>query len=67
MLQTPALILAGADDEDLGPAAQRRLMAPHFARCRVEVVPGAKHLLPVEQPAVVARLILEHVAGVVDG
>lgn len=56
-LQTPALILAGAEDADLGPDAQRTHTVPHFARCRVEVLQGARHLLPSEMPDVVASRI----------
>jgi len=58
VLRTPALILAGEADEDLGPDAQRALMAPHFAQARLSVLPGAKHLLPLEAPEAVARQIL---------
>ncbi len=57
VLKTPTLIVAGAEDVDLGPDAQRSLMLPHFAAGRLEVLPGAKHLLPMECPHEVARLI----------
>lgn len=59
-LQTPALLLAGADDESLGADAQRRYMAPHFSRNRLHVIDGTTHLLPLEAPAEVARLIAHH-------
>ena len=64
IVRMPTLILAGADDENLGPSAQRRLTAPHFARVRSVTLPGAKHLLPLERPVDVARLIDEHVVAV---
>jgi pimeloyl-ACP methyl ester carboxylesterase len=57
VLRTPALIVAGSEDADLGPDAQRRLTAPHLARHRLEVAAGAGHLLPMERPELVARLI----------
>ena len=60
VLQLPTLIVAGAEDENLGPDAQRSLMAPHFANVRSIVLPGAKHLLPLERPAEVAHAIDEH-------
>ncbi len=63
ILRTPALILAGAADPALGPEAQRRHMAPHFARPRLTVIDGAGHLLPLERPAEVARLVAEHLRG----
>ena len=59
VLQTPALILAGADDLALGPKAQAALMAPHFANVRQVDLPDAKHLLPIERADVVAKLIME--------
>jgi len=63
-LHTPTVIVAGALDPKLGPDAQRRLMAPHFAESRLEVLPGAKHLLPIECAAEVAELILQHALSV---
>jgi pimeloyl-ACP methyl ester carboxylesterase len=63
VLRTPALILAGEADADLGEAAQRRLMAPHFATARIAVVAGAKHLLPLEAPEEVAGLFLGFLRG----
>ncbi|SEN47378.1 Pimeloyl-ACP methyl ester carboxylesterase [Sphingomonas gellani] len=61
-LTIPALIVAGADDGDLGIDNQRRLNLPHYPGAWIETVPDAAHLLPYEQPAAVARLI----AGAVD-
>ena len=57
VLRTPALIVSGADDADLGPAAQACLMAPHLAHHRMVVLEGAKHLLPMERPEAVAALL----------
>ena len=57
VLPYPALIVAGAEDGDLGEDAQRRLNAPHYADARVDVVAGAAHLLPLEAPDAVAALI----------
>ncbi len=59
-LRTPALVLAGEKDPALGPAAQRRHLVPHLASHRLEVLAGAGHLLPLERPAEVARLIAGH-------
>jgi pimeloyl-ACP methyl ester carboxylesterase len=61
VIAVPALIVAGEEDGDLGVEAQRRLNLPHYADARIEVVAGAAHLLPYEQPARVAALIREHV------
>ncbi|GAA1491976.1 alpha/beta fold hydrolase [Curtobacterium herbarum] len=53
----PALVLAGAEDGDLGPDAQREVNLPHWPRGEFDVVPGAAHLLPWEQPDAVADRI----------
>ena len=65
-LHTPALLLASADDGPLGPEAQRLTAAKHFAHARLVVLPDAAHLLPIERPDDVARLIEEHVTSSVD-
>ncbi len=61
---TPAVIVAGAEDGDLGEANQRKLNLPHYAHARFETVTGAAHLLPLEQPERVARLIRDHADAV---
>ncbi|MEL6063788.1 MULTISPECIES: alpha/beta hydrolase [unclassified Methylobacterium] len=63
VLRTPALILAGSEDGDLGPDAQQALMAPHLARHRRVTVDGVGHILPLERPDLLAGLVREHVAG----
>ena len=60
VLRTPTLLLAGECDAALGPAAQRALVAPHFADVRLVTLAGAGHLLPMERADEVARLIEEH-------
>ena len=61
IVHTPTLIVAGADDENLGPQAQSRLMAPHFSNVRSLAIPSAKHLLPTERADDIARAIGHHV------
>ncbi len=57
LLRTPALVVAGAEDDALGADAQRGLVTRAFARWRAATLAGAGHLLPVERPAEVAGLI----------
>jgi len=57
LLHVPALILAGAEDGDLGEAAQRALNAPHYMHATVDIAPDAAHLIPVEQPEWLAHRI----------
>lgn len=61
VLRTPALILAGSEDADLGGDAQLALMAPHLAYHRRQIVDGVGHLLPLERPEILADLVLDHV------
>ena len=62
VLRTPTLLIAGGEDADLGPAAQQALARLHFVDARLVVLDGAGHLLPLERPEAVARLIAEHAA-----
>ncbi|MET7700349.1 4-carboxymuconolactone decarboxylase [Streptomyces sp. NPDC005485] len=55
----PALVLAGSDDQVTGPAEARTLVAG-IPDARLAVVPGASHLVPVEQPAAVTDLLVRH-------
>jgi pimeloyl-ACP methyl ester carboxylesterase len=61
VVRTPAMILYGSEDANLGEDAQRRLMAPHFASHRLVRLDGAAHLLPLERPDEVAGLIADHI------
>ena len=58
LLPYPALILAGSEEPELGPEAQRKLAAPAFARATVVELQGAGHLAPLERPAELADRIL---------
>ncbi|MFF7352481.1 MULTISPECIES: alpha/beta fold hydrolase [Streptomyces] len=55
----PTLVLVGADDQVTGPAEARTLVAG-IPDARLAVVPGASHLVPVEQPAAVTDLLAHH-------
>jgi pimeloyl-ACP methyl ester carboxylesterase len=60
LLRTPTLLIAGSDDKSLGPDVQRQQTAPHFTDSELRVVDGVTHLLPLEAPAAIARLLGEH-------
>ncbi|KQM27371.1 MULTISPECIES: alpha/beta fold hydrolase [unclassified Sphingomonas] len=62
----PALILAGAEDGDLGEAAQRALNLPHYPHGTVTKIDGAAHLIPYEQPEALAKAIAGHSAAIAD-
>ncbi|MFR0356250.1 4-carboxymuconolactone decarboxylase [Streptomyces sediminimaris] len=55
----PTLVLAGSEDRVTGPAQARTLVAG-VPDARLAVVPGASHLVPVEQPAAVTDLLVRH-------
>nr|WP_206328137.1 4-carboxymuconolactone decarboxylase [Streptomyces sp. S3(2020)] len=55
----PTLVLVGSDDQVTGPAQARTLVAG-IPDARLAVVPGASHLVPVEQPAAVTDLLVRH-------
>ena len=57
-LRTPAVVLAGESDEDLGLDAQRRLVLPHWGDAVLEPVAGAAHFVPQERPDAVAEAIV---------
>ena len=59
-ITVPTLIVAGAEDGDLGADNQRRLNLPHYPIADVAVVAGAAHLIPYEQPKALAALIAGH-------
>jgi pimeloyl-ACP methyl ester carboxylesterase len=62
----PATILAGDQDHIVDPAAARRL-AEQLPCARLELVPGAGHLLPQCEPERVAAAIAAALAGTLDG
>ncbi|MEU4925508.1 alpha/beta fold hydrolase [Streptomyces yokosukanensis] len=55
----PTMVLVGSDDQVTGPAEARTLVAG-IPDARLAVVPGASHLVPVEQPAAVTDLLAQH-------
>jgi pimeloyl-ACP methyl ester carboxylesterase len=63
LLDTPTLLIAGEDDENLGPDAQAKFMAPHMRTVSLATLTDAKHLLPLERATDIARLIRLHVAN----
>lgn len=67
VLRIPALVIAGAEDADLGAEAQAALMMPHLPHGRLAVVEGVAHLLPLEKPEELAHLVMEQAGEVPAG
>lgn len=61
-LDLPVLVLAGADDDDLGADAQPGLLASVYPRARFIALDDTGHLIPTERPSEAAAAI----AGFVD-
>jgi 3-oxoadipate enol-lactonase/4-carboxymuconolactone decarboxylase len=55
----PTSTRVGSEDQVTGPAEARTLVAG-IPDARLAVVPGASHLVPVEQPAAVTDLLVRH-------
>lgn len=58
LIRVPTLILCGEHDVLTPPEVARR-MAAQVPGARLEIVPGAGHLAPLENPAPVARALAE--------
>ena len=56
-LLCPVLYLTGAQD-GWSPVAQHQAMAAMTPQCELEVIGGAGHFMPVEQPERVADVVL---------
>jgi pimeloyl-ACP methyl ester carboxylesterase len=61
-LQTPLLVIHGAESDTFFPDAARELQRrlPH---AQLRAVPGAGHLVPLEQPEAVAAATLAFLAA----
>ncbi|MFE0629538.1 alpha/beta fold hydrolase [Streptomyces sp. NPDC058864] len=59
LITVPTLVLGGAEDQVTPPADARALVAA-IPDARLAVVPGASHLVPVEQPTAVGELLVRH-------
>jgi pimeloyl-ACP methyl ester carboxylesterase len=58
-LATPALILAGSEDKDLGLNSQQEHTSPHFRQPALVCLEGGGHLAPLERPAEVVDRFAE--------
>ncbi len=55
-IRAPALVVCGTEDR-LTPPRYSEFLRDHIAGARLEVIPGAGHLVMLEAPAEVARLL----------
>ena len=57
VLDLPSLVIAGEKDPVLPAPVQTRLVLPHLAGGRLQIVPESGHLIPLEQPAALSSMI----------
>jgi len=57
-IRQPALVVVGEDDQ-MTPVKYARYLADHLAGARLEIVPGAGHMVMLEQPAAVEKILAE--------
>ncbi len=62
LLRLPALAVTGADDPGSTPEMTHRL-ADTIPGCRAEVLPGVRHMLPMQAPAALTHLLLDLFTG----
>ena len=65
-IHAPTLVITGEDDQRSTPAMAERLAAA-LPNGRAVVVPGVRHLLPIEQPALLAELVRDFLHGPEEG
>jgi pimeloyl-ACP methyl ester carboxylesterase len=65
-IDAPTLLIAGAEDPIVAPAAAV-MFGSSFREATVAVVADAAHLANVEQPDIVNRVVLEHLAEGIGG
>ena len=63
VLELPAMVIAGEKDRSLGPEQQRVVTMPHLSRAQLCVVAGCSHLIPMERPEQMAKLLREFVGS----
>ena len=55
----PALVVAGADDASLGPSVQQRETLPLLPGATMRIIPGSRHLVPLDAPGALAATMQE--------
>ncbi|CKG96642.1 alpha/beta hydrolase [Mycolicibacterium smegmatis] len=65
-ITVPALAVTGSDDPGSTPEMSRRL-ATAIPHCRMHIIPGARHMLPVQCPRELADTITAFLGTVIGG
>jgi pimeloyl-ACP methyl ester carboxylesterase len=65
-IAVPTLILVGDQDRQDPEELQRREVLPLIEGARLEIVPDCGHLIPVDQPAAMAKAITKFVDSIAE-
>jgi pimeloyl-ACP methyl ester carboxylesterase len=57
-IDSPALVVVGEDDR-MTPVKYARFLAEHLRRARLEIIPGAGHMVMLEQPAAFEQVLAD--------
>ena len=58
----PALVVVGEDDQ-MTPVKYARYLSDHLTGARLEIVPRAGHMVMLEQPAAVEKILIDWLTG----
>ena len=56
-IHCPVIVICGSEDR-MTPPADLQALAASFPRARLEIVPGAGHMLMLEQPQILTELLV---------
>ncbi len=56
-VQVPVQIVLGSKDDHITPELMRKTVLNHFPDAQLTIIDGAAHVLPLEKPAEVARIV----------
>lgn len=62
-ISVPCLVLVGALDSNIPASLVRAEVMPHLQVGKLQIVPGAGHMLPLEAPYVVAQALVQAVVS----
>ena len=58
-ITVPVMVVAGADDKELGPDVQHRETMPLFPGAVLHTIAGSRHLVPLDAPEQLGAAIME--------
>jgi 3-oxoadipate enol-lactonase len=65
-IEVPALVLTGSDEQNIPPDVLRNEVTARLRHATYREVPDCGHLVPLEQPAVLARALRDFLGGTLE-